>query len=83
LNVWLREGRGCVSALSTAEITRGQINNQALTFDIHTNLLPASTQVEPPGERSAARSQLEQRSAIDCCAAAARPQKRVKIAIAC
>jgi hypothetical protein len=53
--VWLREGHGRVAALSTAETPPGQINNQVLTFDIHTNLLPASTQIEPLAERSAAR----------------------------
>ena len=58
----------------------GQMNHQALSRDIQINLLPASTQIEPQAERSAARSQLEQRSAINCCAAAARPQKRVKLA---
>jgi hypothetical protein len=56
--------------------------NHALSRAIHTNLLSASIQVEPPGERSAARPQLEQRSAINCCTAAARPQKRVKLVLA-
>jgi hypothetical protein len=53
--VWLREGRECVETLSTAETPPGQIDNQAMSRDIHTNLLSASSQIKPLAERNSAR----------------------------